>query len=113
MDGIWSEHDHVFSCQHHAIPRKKKSTTLKLGPPGRVRHNVLGKHYVEFLIVDGIGTHLWEPWLKAATADQRPSVIIIFSEGKDLSTERNVVDKQFRKQMGRWDYHMTYWTLGA
>jgi hypothetical protein len=52
-------------------------------------------------------------WLQVAGAVYLPKMIIVFSEGKDLSTERNVIGKQFRKEIGRWGYQTKYWTMGA
>jgi hypothetical protein len=64
-----------------------------------VQHNVLSTHPVEFLVVDGIGIHVWKPWLQHGGQEHQPKVIIIFSDGKDLSTEQNVINKQFRKEI--------------
>jgi hypothetical protein len=33
-DGMWSEHEYVFSSQRHKIPRKTSSQILELGAPG-------------------------------------------------------------------------------
>jgi hypothetical protein len=111
--GIWSEHAQVFNSQTHKVTRKTTSKTKELGAPGRVKHDVLIKYSVDFLIIDGIQANVWRPWLRTAGAEHRPKMVVIFGEGKDLSTERNMIGKQLRKEMGRWGYHTSYWTMGA
>jgi hypothetical protein len=74
---------------------------------------VLKKHPIDYLIVEGIEVEIWEPWLKGVEQEFHPPTIVVFSAGKDLSTEKNVVGKRFRKVMQRWGYHGRYWTMEA
>jgi hypothetical protein len=68
---------------------------------------------VDVLIVDEVETSVWEPWITKTKPENLPSMIIVFGESKILSSERDVMGKNFRKQIERYGYQLTFWLMEA
>jgi hypothetical protein len=64
VPGVWKDHKHCFASHRHEILPSHASQATQLGPPGRVKPNVLNKHPVDCLLVEGHEPSLWKPWIE-------------------------------------------------
>jgi hypothetical protein len=113
---VWLSAEHVFSSQTVGIVSKLEGrpVALEVGPPSRVKANLLSKHPVNILLVDMVETDLWEGWIESAPAALRPKIIM------DVTVPEQLVDEQLeaarstqRKRLRILGYGSVTWFMRA
>ena len=110
---VWPEHEFLFSSQQKSVLETEGQAVHDLGPPNRVPRNILAKHPVDCLMIDGCKIEVWSPWISSVPADKRPSAILLFTQATHLALESEVASKSHRKFMEKLGYTIHYWLMDA
>jgi hypothetical protein len=113
---VWLSAEHVFSSQtvELALKLEGRPGALEVGPPSRVKANILSKHPVDILSVDMVETDLWEGWVESAPATLRPKIIMDVTVPEQLVDEQlEAARRQQRKRLQTLGYDSVSWFLRA
>jgi hypothetical protein len=93
---VWAHEDHVFAAEGG---RSQHGSTIQLGHPNRVCHDVLNQHPVEVLVIEegeGNGQPLdryWTQWMNKCRPENRPDYILVSAPPKELVDEGGLQSK--------------------
>jgi hypothetical protein len=110
---IWKEHQHVFSAHAQQTTHVEPSAAVQLGNPNRLKHDVLNRHPVDCLLMEGGFDNCWIPWIQEAEDQHRPQAIMVFAEGSTIEEEEAGIPKVHRKVLNKLGYDVRYWYINA
>ena len=112
----WREDTHVFAAEGRT--RQEDPDTHRLGPPERVKTDVLNRHPVEVLAIEdapatpgSLPSRFWIKWLEKCTIPNRPSYVLISASPRELVEEGGLQSKLWRRRFHDWGYDPHYWFL--
>jgi hypothetical protein len=114
---VWPQDRHIFSSQtkdiHQSVPGRPEAE-LELGPPKKVRVNILNVYPVDFLLIDGEDPDVWSPWLLRTVTKCLPRALIWMGPSEALGLEnQGPISKPLRKSFERKGYNLRYWLLSS
>jgi hypothetical protein len=109
---IWEEQVQQFSSQKQDMA-SRETQAKKLGPPHRVKKNILNQLPVDALLIDGREPEIWLKWIITTHMSNRPKVVASFHDPEVLVTEEGVASKVTRKALEKAGYAVQYWYLKA
>jgi hypothetical protein len=98
---IWKEHHHVFSAHAQQTTHVEPSAAVQLGNPNRLRNDILDRHPVDCLLMEGEINNCWISWIREAADNHRPHAIMMFAEGSTIEEEEAGIPKMHRKFMNK------------
>jgi hypothetical protein len=110
---IWKDQIPVFTSHtqqtNHLIPTK----ATDLGPPSRLKKNLLNQHPVDCLLIEGESPTKWMSWIIEADNNHKPKAVLSFINKELLDHEDGPVPKTQRKLLQKLGYDVRYWYLPA
>jgi hypothetical protein len=110
---IWKEHHHVFAAHAQQTTHVEPSAAVQLGDPNRLQSDVLNRHPVDCLLMEGDLNHRWISWIREAEDENRPKAMMIFAEGAVIEDEEAGIPKVHRKFLNKLGYDVRYWYIQA
>jgi hypothetical protein len=112
---VWKDADHVFESHDSVLEshKQEEGDVVQLGSPHRVSSQILNQQPVDCLLVEGWGPSIWQLWVERAAEENRPKVILSWTDAQQLGQDEGYRSKTTHKNMGKLGYHTTYWLLEA
>jgi hypothetical protein len=110
---IWKEHHHVFAAHAQQTTHVEPSVAVQLGDPNRLKIDILNRHPVDCLLMEGDLNNCWIPWIREAEDEHRPKAIMIFADGASIEDEEAGISKKHRKFLNKLGYDVRYWYIQA